>query len=319
MGMELKKIIDTYGSNALYYPDDLANAMREAGIREKETLSLMLVLKCCPAVARLLSQGDISEVEVNALLEAVVRQTGLTVGAAKQTLGKLMIACGVKLPWLPPLLLHKCVNTKGICVAIDADDEVEYLVERLEGGDCDVELLSTLDELARGGSAKVAYALGLYYREKDLEENTEIGRTYFEMAANLGYGPAYGALADYQVRGSKRSIWKAAAYFQRPTAIAGKDGRKWLSLSEELLEYRQENEKRINGTLRIQGIVLVLSLLMVVLLGIEPSFWRTVAVALQGICMVWSLMCRFVKPYHSMDIPSSLMMVSWLILILIGI
>lgn len=319
MGMELKKIIDTYGTDALHYPDDLTNAMREAGIPEKEILSVMLVLKCCPAVAQLLSQGDVTEVEVNALLEAVVRQTGLTVGAARQTLGKLMLACGVKRMWQPPVLLRKSGSAKGMNLATDADEKVEQLVEQLDDGDSSAELLSTLDELARGGSVKAAYALGLYYRDEDLDEGTEIGRTYFEMAANLGYGPAYGALADYQIRRSNRSIWKAVEYFHRPTAIAGTDGRKWRSLSDDLLEYRQENEKRIKGTLLIQGAVLVLSLLMVIFLGIEPGFWRTVAVALQGVGLFWTLMCRFVKPYHSMGIPTILMMVSWLILILIGI
>lgn len=317
--MKLKKIIDTFGSDALYYPDDLAKAMQEAGIAEKEILSVMLVLKCCPAVARLLSQGEVSEVEASALLEAVVRKTGLTVGAARQTLSKLMIASGIKLPWLPPLILCNRVNAKGVCMSDDLDEEAEELVEQLEDGDSSAELLSTLDELARGGSAKAAYALGLYYRDEDLEEDTEIGRPYFEMAANLGYGPAYGALADYQMHGGKKSIWKAVAYFHRPTAISGTDGRKWRELSEDLLEYRQENEKRINGTLKIQGIVLVLTLLTVILLGIEPGFWRTIAVGLQGFGLLWSLMCRFVKPYHSMSIPSSLMMVSWLILILVGI
>lgn len=319
MGMELKKIIDTYGTDALHYPDDLTNAMREAGIPEKEILSVMLVLKCCPAVAQVLSREDVGEVEVNALLEAVVRQTGLTVGAARQTLGKLMIACGVKRVWQAPMLLHKSGSAKGLNLAVDADADVEGLVEQLEDGDSSAELLSTLDELARGGSAKAAYALGMYYRVEDMADDTEIGRAYFEMAANLGYGPAYGALADYQLRGSNRSIWKAVEYFHRPTAVAGSDGRKWGVLSDMLLEYRQENEKRIKGTLLIQGGVLLLSLLMVIFLGIEPGFWRTVAMALQGVGLFWTLMCRFVKPYHSMGVPTSLMMVSWLILILIGI
>ena len=319
MGMELKKIIDTYGTDALHYPDDLTNAMREAGIPEKEILSVMLVLKCCPAVAQVLSREDVGEVEVNALLEAVVRQTGLTVGAARQTLGKLMIACGVKRVWQAPMLLHKSGRAKGLNLAVDADADVEGLVEQLEDGDSSAELLSTLDELARGGSAKAAYALGMYYRVEDMADDTEIGRAYFEMAANLGYGPAYGALADYQLRGSNRSIWKAVEYFHRLTAVAGSDGRKWGVLSDMLLEYRQENEKRIKGTLLIQGGVLLLSLLMVIFLGIEPGFWRTVAMALQGVGLFWTLMCRFVKPYHSMGVPTSLMMVSWLILILIGI
>lgn len=319
MGMELKKIIDTYGSNALYFPDDLANAMREAGIAEKEILSVMLVLKCCPSAADLLSREEVTEVEANALLEAVVRKTGLNLDAARQTLGKLMVACGVKLPWLPPLILRERANAAGIHLAVEDKRKVAQLVDQLEEGNNSADLLSTLDDLAWGGSAKAAYALGMYYREIDLADGTDVGRAYFEQAAKLGYGPANGALADYQVRGDKKSIWKAVEYFQRPTAISGSDGRKWRNLSQQLLEYRQENETRIHATLRIQGIALVLSLLMVILLGIEPGFWRTVAVALQGVGLVWTLMCRFVKPYHSMAIPSCLMMVSWLVLILIGI
>ena len=319
MGMELKKIMDTYGTDALYYPDDLAKAMRDAGISEKETLSVMLILKCCPSVVETLTHSEVGEGEANTLLNAVVRQTGLTIDAARHILGKLMSACGVKAPWFPPLRLCKYANSNEYRVATEADQEVDQLIAKLEDGDNSAELLSALDELARGGSALAAYAMGMYYRDIDLEENTSISAKYFQTAAALGYGPAHGALADLHMRGKRISITKAVGHFQRPTAISGAHGRTWLSLSQQLLEYRQENEKRINSSLLIQGIVLVLSLLMVTLLGIEPGFWKTVAILLQGAGLAWTLVCRFFKPYHSMGIPCSLMMASWLILVLIGI
>lgn len=317
MAKELNLIIDQHGRDILREPDVLAATMREAGISEREIHSVMLILKCCPAAADQLTGERVTEVEANALLESVVRQTGLSVSAARSTLGKLMRAFGVKPAWdLQLYMTEKLVGKNMKPGAVDEED-VEALVERLETDSENSELISALDVLAREGDARAAYALGMYYSDSFDDKNPSV--TYFRLAAQLGYGPANGALADYEMHRKGGGMWKAAHYFNKPTAIAGSEGRKWFPLSEQLLEYRKENGARIHSTLIIQVIVFVLSVLMIGLLGMAPGFWRTIALLMQAGAIVWTLICKFFRPYHSMATPTGLMMASWLILVLAGI
>ena len=145
MGKELKAIIEQYGPGALQYPDDLANAMRGVGIAEKDIHSIMLVLKCCPNTAQILTQETVGEVEAAAMLESVVRQTGLSISAARHTLGQLMEATGAKAGWeLSPVLLGKCVDKR---VRIESAEEarVDTLIAQLKQAEVEAETVSALN------------------------------------------------------------------------------------------------------------------------------------------------------------------------------
>lgn len=319
MGNKLKKIIEQYGLNALNYPDDLAKAMREFGIGEKDIHCVMLILKCCPAAAEVLKQESVSEVEANALLESAVKQTGLSIATAKHTLGQLLSACGVKPAWEAEFPWMAKIVDKDMKTETFSEETVTALVKKLKTEGENADVISSLDSLARSGCAQAAYALGKYYRSLDQENGSEVGAEYFAMAAKLGYGPANGALASYQLQRDEKHPWKAAKYLYKPTALAGPEGRKWISVSKSLLKYRKENEARVHSTLIVQGIVLLLSLVLVALLGVGAGSWGVVAIGLQLVGLAWSLVCKFFKPYYSMRISSGLMMISWLILVLAGI
>jgi TPR repeat protein len=318
MGKELKAIIEQYGPGALQYPDDLANAMRCVGIAEKDIHSIMLVLKCCPNTAQILTQETVGEVEAAAMLESVVRQTGLSISAARHTLGQLMEATGAKAGWeLSPVLLGKCVD-KSVRIESAEEARVDTLIAQLKQAEVEAETISALNELAIGGNAQAAYALGMYYREEDLKSGGDLGLDYFELAAKLGYGPANGAVADYYLRGPKKKLWKAAMFLRNPTAFAGSVGRKWMSLSAQMLAYRKENERRIRDALIIQAAILAMSLAFVSMLEME-GFAVTLAILMQLGGLGWNLLCKFFRPYHSMRTSAGLMLVSWLILLLTGI
>ncbi len=318
MGNKLKKIIEQYGLDALHYPDELAKAMRESGIGEKDIHCVMLILKCCPAAADVLKQEIVSDVEANALLESAVKQTGLSIAAARHTLGQLLNACGVKPAWETEFPWTVKIVDKDMKTEAFSEETVTALVEKLKSEGENADVISSLDKLARSGSAQAAYALGKYYRSVDQENGSEVGVEYFAMAAKLGYGPANGALAAYQLERDEKCPWKAAKYLYKPTAIAGSEGREWISVSKSLLKYRKENEERVHSTLIVQGIVLLLSLVLVALLGVGTGFWGGAAIGLQLVGLAWSLVCKFFKPYYSLQISSGLMMISWLILALAG-
>lgn len=319
MGNGLKKIINEFGVNALNFPDDLANAMREQGMEEKEILTVVMILKCCPSVAGVLTRGSASDAEVNALIRSAVLKTGLSVSSVRQTLGMLMHACGFEITWAPSIMFReKRVDVKVMPMTIEEGETLEQLQERIVQDPERAEALSDLHLLAEQGSAGANYALGKFYKVMDDQYHTEIGRPYFQKAADCGYGPAFGALAAYMIRGEKKQMDKIADCFQNPTALAGNDGREWANLSSKILKYREENQKRLRTSFFVQLAMLVLSVVIMILAmgnGAESAVLPVLALLGQLGCLGWTMFSRIFKPYNTGRYAYFVMTLSWICLV----
>lgn len=317
MGNGLKKIIEENGRGVLSLPDQLAKVMAQKGCKEKDILSVCMILKCCPSVASVLIQGNASEAEVNALVRSAVLQTGLTVGAVRNTLGMLMRACGFQVTWAPHFISkEQWVDRKVMPMTIGEDETLAEVQARIGEDQGRVDALSDLNTLSEQGNARASYALGKFYKVMDDRYNTQLGKQYFQKAANQGYGPANGALADYLVRGERKRMSQVAACFENPTALAGGDGREWSGLSTKVLRYREENAKRLWSTILVQIVMFVLTVVILTFEAADVGGWGLFTLAVQLGCLGWSLFSRMFKPYNSCRIPYYGMMLSWLCIVL---
>lgn len=279
----------------------------------------MLILECCPITADLLCQDQMSSVEAHSLVDSVVRNTGLNVTTSRYLLGALLKACKVKTDWSHIPVLKEMLTERRVKPEDSAEYKVSILVSDLKRKGETPEIIAALDDLANNGCARAAYALGTHYKENDLQNGTNVGEAYFQMASNAGFGPANGALAQYEINRHRKNMRKAARYFYGPTTLAGAEGREWIPLSKQLLDYRKENEVRLSHTLIVQAVVLILSLLLVYLLGIRSGIWRTVAIGLQIVGLGWTMFCLRFSPYSTAGCADRIMTLSWLILIIAGL
>ena len=315
MRQALSQIIRGQGMQALLSPQQLRDQLIAAGAPAGDAITLEMVLHYCPSLVAALAQGEVSWAEGNTMVSTVVRSTSLSPERARQIVGELFRACGAKISSLPlgsPELRsrHKYAGT------LSGDGEEERLRSawyNLQNGIETLEALSVLEDLSEAGNAYANYLLGEYYHDSDRRDGTVQGKLYYRRAADLGYGPAYGALADYEVNGRNQNLSRAAAYFIHPTALAGADGRKWAANAAQLLTYRGENKRRI-------GLALVLSLLMlalvcITLLLVGPSVWAGLALASAAGCVCRSLFARFLAPYQSQRGTYGVLLVCWLLLV----
>lgn len=315
MGNTLKSIIDQQGKDILNNPTALEEAMRQNGCKEKDIFSILLILNACPSVAGLLTRQEPTRTEIQSLVRSCCALSGLNTGAVRYALGLLLHACGYAPIYAPRLTVWR-LQDMFIKVVPEPAEEVAAVTElsvRLSKNPDDSAALSDLYALAQSGSAQAAYALGCYFNLKDGQEGTKEGLSYFKQAAQLGYGPANGALADYYVNSDKKYLSKAAACFENPTALYGREGRRWSFLSRSLLQYRKENTKRLWSVFTMQAVSLVLSLFLVILMA-APEFLSVTAVLIQALSLLWTLFCIFIKPYYTSRITSYAMIVSWLLL-----
>lgn len=301
MKNNLKAIIDEFGRNALAYPDDLCAAMREKGIPEKDILTIQLILKCCPSVSGVLISGNFSESELNMLIRSAVQTTGLSTASVRSTLGMLFHACGYEAGWKPHLVsFERKSSHRFLPVTIEEGETLEELQERLDNDSDLAEVLSDLNNLAEQGSVDANYKLGKYYKVIDDKFNTETALPYFTRAAQLGYGPANGAVADYLLRREQKNMEKIADSFRNPTALAGADGREWTKISALVLKYQQDNKLRQKSTLITQLIFFVLSFVVTLFSGVfDPSmgFLCSASLWIQGVSLLWSLYTMWFKPF----------------------
>lgn len=314
MERKLKRIIEEHGLDVLSQPDDLCSFMLEQKITKKDVYTTMLILQCCPTVASTLSLGEMTTAEANALLRSAVINTGLSAGTVRKVLGALLHACGVKTDWSLHLAFRDKYVNKSVLPSVGKETSASELAKQLQSADPESEVFSDLHNLAVSGNVKAAYALGKYYRTQDLKEGDNRGEQYFAMARSMGYGPADGALADYELRRTHKHMWRIAQRFQYPSTLSGQDGREWISLSQKLLEYRQANTRRLQSTLVMQIFVLILTVLMIS--TVPCGTWGSTAAVLQVIGLVWTAVCRFFKPFHSARTACYLMILSWAILVL---
>lgn len=320
MGAKLKKIIEEFGLSALNFPDDLAAAMREQGIRERDVMTIQMILKCCPSVAGLLTRGSASEAEVNALICSAVKTTGLSVASVRDAMGNLMYACGFANTWTPYLSFgEKKVDRKIMPMTVGEGETLDQIRQRIEEDPEYTEVLSDLNLLAEQGNVSANYTLGQFYKVLDDQYGTETGRPYFQRAADQGYGPANGALADYMLRKERKNMAAAAKCFENPTALAGSDGREWINLSAQILRYREENQKRLNSLLVVQIVMLAITAAVLVLsamMSVGGVVLSVLMLLLQAAALGWTLYGRIFKPYTTARYSCYAMILSWILLAL---
>lgn len=92
-------------------------------------------------------------------------------------------------------------------------------------------------------------------------DTQQVAQNLFNCAAQQGYGPGYGALADHALNGRRKNLRRAAQYFGYPTSLAGRDGKRWSKNAADLLAYREQNVRSGRQTLLLVVVTLVITLL----------------------------------------------------------
>ena len=306
----LQQVIAEDGIQILSDPPRLRARMTELGAKTQDAITVELILDSCPSIAPALSQGMLPQAEVNVLVSSAVRTSGLSTGTVRRMLGALVTSSGSKLSGQPKFL-HSILNRSNRPVAIVGEDEdriLNHALQQLKTEADPAQWLSDLDRLAQAGNAYASYKLGDYYYPQDRKNGTALGRPYYQTAADLGYGPAYGALADYDIHGPKKNLRRAAEYFEHPTALAGADGRNWSVNSANLLRYRSENLQRCRQAMILSVLALLFSCFAVwlnLLLGLASVL---LAVGALGS----TLYSMLAAPYHSHRIAYYLTLLCWL-------
>ena len=315
MKQALNQTIQAQGLQALQSPQQLCEQLLAAGAAPGEAITLELILNNCPSIVAVLSQGEISRAEANAMVSTVVRSTSLSPAKVRQILGELFQACGIKILTIP-MDGTEVVRTrkfKGTVASEQEGAELRAAWYELQKNTDSVEALAKLEDLAEAGNAYANYLMGEYYYSSDRTDGMAQGKEYYRRAAELGYGPAFGALADYEISGPRRNLSKAATYFTHPTALAGSDGRKWSTNAVQLLTYRGENKSRI-------WIVLLLSLAMfgislIPMLFSAPVVWNSLAALGAVGCVCRCLFAWILAPYQSQRGTYGALLVCWLFLV----
>lgn len=311
---QLKLIIDERGKEILKDRTALEEAMRQGGCDEREIHTILLILTSCPAVATQLVRQEPSRREVDVMVNSCCASTGLHAHAVRKGLGMLLQACGYE-THSPSLTVWR-MQSQGLELVPEnslEDQTVMELADRLRDEEDDSAALSDLHTLAEAGNAKAAYTLGCFFKQRDDAEGTRNGMPYFEKAAQLGFGPAYGALAHYHMYGGKRNLAKAAECFSNPASLYGREGRQWKLLSQYLHQYHVDNKKRLRTNTILQAVVLAVTVALVALSG-SFGFWTILALSIQALAFGWTLFCLILRPYQTSRIGNYAMMLSWLLL-----
>lgn len=317
MEKELKAIFQAKGKAILTDPDTLIRLLTEQGCDATQVMTLGLLLKGCPTAANILQQEQITEAESNVLVSAAVNHTGLSVVATRRVLNTVMRAADMKSAWRPRLLIYEKLAEKELtALTPDEAEHLQDLERQLRLSSVNSETIHDLDVLSRKGSVRASYALGEYFRQQDLKQGTINGMQYYQRAANLGYGPANGALADYMIRSNRKNMAKAAACFEDPTSITGHHGREWKTLAERLLSYREENKKRNSSMLLLQSLFLAMTILLLSLGFLGAGVFSILSVTLQILSLAYLIYASIFGPYFTTKVSGYAMLLSWLALAL---
>ena len=316
MEKELKAIVQAKGQAVFADADALMKELTQQGCSVTQVMTLGLILKGCPSVVNALEQPQLSEAEAKVLVSATVNQTGLSVGAVRRTLGIMMRAAEVKTLWSPKLLLWERRPQDNITTMVPNEEAALAALETAlrQGGEVSSETIHDLDVLSENGSIRASYLLGEYFKRQDDEQKTQHGRKYFQRAAQQGYGPANGALADYMIRQSRKNMVTAAACFEDPTSITGHHGRRWKILAEQLLTYREDNKKRTRAMIGLQLVFLLLTLALLIPGFLQADFFGVTAIVVQLLSLGYLLYGSAFKPYLSCKVPCYALLISWLTL-----
>lgn len=312
---QLKLIIDERGKELLNDRVALSEAMREKGCDERDIHTIMLILASCPTVARRLVEAEPTKRELRSMVNSCCALSGLHAKAVRRGLGMLMYGCGYGSGYAPRLTVW-CVQGNHMELFPEHEQEdqtVSELIRRVEANPEDAAALSDLSSLANVGNPRAAYFLGC--RDMNTGDSNLRMRAlqYLTQAKEGGFGPAYGALAKFNMNFGPKHMAKAARYFDHPASLYGKEGRQWKALSQSLLQYRTENKKRLSVAAIWQGVTLAAS---GVLFGLTGGFgaWAITCMVLQSVALLWTVVCRIFRPYATSRVAYYALMLSWLLL-----
>ena len=174
-----------------------------------------------------------------------------------------------------------------------------------------------LEVSAQAGNAYASYQLGLYYSSHEMEgmDTQQVAQNFFNCAAQQGYGPGYGALADYALNGRRKNLRRAAQYFGYPTSLAGRDGKRWSKNAADLLAYREQNVRSGRQTLLLVVVTLVITLLAGICSPREFAM-AVPALVLELGCGVRCVLGLVMDPYGSYRFVYAALAACWLLNIL---
>lgn len=259
----LKEVVNEQGLQILQTPAMLRAKLEEKGDDRSDALLWELILTACPSVADVAVQPELSRAEVNTVIGAVTKTTMLSASLVRRMVQQLLDAAQVKLSPVPRFLILANGRHGGAC-SVEDQREGEVLQAALASLETDTETaLSDLQTLSQAGNAYASYQLGLYYSSHEMEgmDTQQVAQNFFNCAAQQGYGPGYGALADYALNGRRKNLRRAAQYFGYPTSLAGRDGKRWSKNAADLLAYREQNVRSGRQTLLLVVVTLVITLL----------------------------------------------------------
>lgn len=316
----LKRLLQEEGLEILNQPEELRQQLEEIGVPKTEAITVELVLTGCPSIVPTLLQGELSVAEANVLVSCVVRNTLLPPSVVRRVLGALAVAANVdfagqKLAAIAesvPDMLNRQPTYEGSIQEAREDEKLRTAIANLQRKQDHAAALSDLENLVKDGNAYASYVLGCYYHEEDQRNGTEKGYQYYSLAAKLGYGPAYGALAEYEMKRNSKGMHKAAKCFEHPTALAGQDGRKWTQNASKLLSYREENKKRSKSMILWSVLALIFAALICTVNGVVGVF----AVLLALFSLVRSVYLLVFSPYYSHKSNCIAILVCWVLAVL---
>lgn len=320
----VKKIIQQKGVCLLDQPKNLEEELRNAGCTECEIHTVMLILTGCPATAATLTGGSATRTEIHNLIRSITKETGLNVHVVRHVLGELMVACGlvtresVIYSVCPVSTLNGRRLPRGgkLAAELACEDElVRKLAAELESKNEDAAVFGRLQLMAEQGNAEAAYRLGMYFKSGSDFADQERAEYYFMLGADLGYGPAHGALAACLSR-DVRKIDAAMKQVSHPLSVCGREGRKWKTVMDKLMKYQRTNVLRLKGLLQGQLLSVLMMTVMLVLCGADICMVMAAGLQTGGLaCTLWG---RFRKQHLSCTIPMYLMITGW-IMALLGI
>lgn len=328
----INNIVKESGTGIFKNPSELRKQLTLQKISEDTAIMIEFMLSACPALSNALAEGTVSRMEANSLVSIIIQKTSLTPAITRKVVGELFMGRGVdssafrvagelKNDNFIGERLSASLQKKGYQWSLIDDSEevsVKDARKKLSKTEWQDAALSELDRLAEEGNAEANYAIGEYFYNigyfKSQEDNNRIqAQKYMERSAKLGYGPAFGALADMEILSDTGSLEKAAGYLEHPISIKGSDGEKWSSTVEWMMNYQHDNARRADIVLLIALVALIVSFFAA---KVHPVA-GTVGFALSVICAVRAVFCKFRNRFQSHVPEMVLLTVIWFLMILV--
>ena len=327
-------IVQNNGVGIFRAPGELRKLLVMQGISEECAITVELMLSSCPALANALAGGVITRSEANTLVSLVIQKTSLTPAVTRKIVGELFqgrgidpseysIAGELKKDSDIGEKLSASLQKKGYQWSLIDDSEERMVTEariKLFYDKWQDAALSELDRMAEAGNAESNYAVGEYLYGLSLKNGDQLqgdshyvlAKHYMERSAKLGYGPAFGALAEMEILSPGGSLEKAAGYLRHPISIKGRDGRKWSGTVDWMMNYQYDNSKRANSVLIIILTALIVS---VFACTVRPVF-GILGCVLSARCLGRVVFSKFWNKYLSHVPEMALLTVVWFLIIL---